>query len=53
MVKFDVVDIHITPLRETTTYIIKISNEYKIHMITYNKTSHMSSRTNVTTYKSS
>ena len=30
-------------------HLIKISNEYQIHMTTYNKTSPMSSGTNVTT----
>src|SRR3954462_11963855 len=32
--------------------LIKISNEYQIHMTTYSKTSPMSSETNVTTHKS-
>ena len=33
-------------------HIIKISNEYQIYMITYDKTSRMSWRTKVTTHKS-
>ena len=43
---------HDTTKRINNIHIIKISNEYQIHMITYDKTSPMSSRTKVTTHKS-
>ena len=52
MVKCYVVDVHITPLEEKTTYnISKIPNEYQIHMTIINMTYPMSSGTKVTTHK--
>jgi hypothetical protein len=43
---------HDTTKGSNNIHIIKISNEYQIHMITYDKTSPVSSRTKVTTHKS-
>ena len=51
MVKYHVVDVHITPLEVDNIHLIKISNEYQIHMTTNSKTSPMSSGTKVTTHK--
>ena len=47
MVKCHVVDVYITPLRESQDTYHQISNEYQIHMIT----SPVTSRTKVSTHK--